>query len=99
MSEPEGAREASPPERSVLSASIYRGISQTCAGLLYLGSNALVARTLGPKGNGTYNLLTFLSAIAVQLTSLGVPAANTYFVANGKFSRRALVSNSFCLLI
>ncbi len=59
-----------------------------------LGLVALVARTLGPEGQGRYALAVFLPTVIVLLTNLGVPTANTYFLGRRDVSARAALATS-----
>ncbi|MCK5620007.1 MAG: flippase [Candidatus Krumholzibacteria bacterium] len=59
-----------------------------------LGLVALIARTLGPDGQGKYALAILLSTLIVILSNLGVPSANVYFIGRGDVSvNRALRTN------
>lgn len=46
----------------------------------------LIARTLGPEGNGLYALALLLPTTMAQLLNLGVAPANVYYVGRGDFS-------------
>jgi len=75
----------------------YRIFSQTAVGILAFTTSAIVARRLGPATNGVYTIATVTAALVVQLTSLGVPPANTHFVASGRFRASLIVGNSVWL--
>jgi O-antigen/teichoic acid export membrane protein len=51
-----------------------------------LGLVALIARTLGPDGQGKYAVAVLLSTLMVTLCNLGVPSANVYFLGRGDVS-------------
>ena len=53
---------------------------QTAANTINLGIMVLLARALGPQGNGQYSLALLLPTMLGQLLNLGVSSANIYFV-------------------
>ena len=61
----------------------------------------IVARWLGAEGLGQLAVINVAVATLVQLASLGLPSANTYFIAQDKHQLRAAATNSlvFALLI
>jgi O-antigen/teichoic acid export membrane protein len=61
----------------------------------------IVARWLGAEGLGQLAVINVAVAMLVQLASLGLPSANTYFIAQDKHQLRAAATNSlvFALLI
>jgi O-antigen/teichoic acid export membrane protein len=61
----------------------------------------IVARWLGAEGLGQLAVINVAVGTLVQLTSLGLPSANTYFIAQDKRQLRAAAMNSlvFALLI
>lgn len=59
---------------------------QMVGGLAAVALSALLARCLGPEGNGQYQCAVLLSATLVMLGNLGVPAGTTYFVSRGDFA-------------
>jgi O-antigen/teichoic acid export membrane protein len=62
-----------------------------------LGLVALIARTLGPDGQGKYALAILLSALIVILSNLGVPSANVYFIGRGDVSVSRAMRTSLML--
>jgi len=64
-----------------------------------LGLVALIARTLGPEGQGRYALAVFLPTVIVLLTNLGVPTANAYFLGRGDVLARAALTTSIRLWV
>jgi len=48
------------------------------------GSGLIVARWLGPEGFGIYSVLNVTVALALQIGSVGLPSANTYFIARDR---------------
>lgn len=57
----------------------------------------LIARLLGPEGRGQYAVAIAVGAIGSQALSLGLQAANTYFVAREPDILRRLTSNTIAL--
>src|SRR5436305_14851399 len=49
--------------------------------LCIVGSSVVVARWLGPEGTGALAVLNVTVALALQLGSVGLTSATTYFVA------------------
>jgi O-antigen/teichoic acid export membrane protein len=76
-----------------------RVFSQAAVGILAFATSAIVARKLGPADNGVYTIATVATAVIVQLTSLGVPPANTHFAASGRFQLSLIVVNSVWLVL
>ena len=58
-----------------------------CVGLL----TVIVARELGPSGQGLFATAFSLTLILVQVGSLGLPVSNPYFAARDEDSQRAIV--------
>ena len=55
----------------------------------------IVARWLGAEGLGQLAVINVAVATVVQLASLGLPSANTYFIAQDNRRLRAVAINSF----
>jgi O-antigen/teichoic acid export membrane protein len=53
---------------------------------LGLALSILLARTLGPEGNGLYALALLLPTTMAQMLNLGVAPANIYYVGRGEIS-------------
>jgi O-antigen/teichoic acid export membrane protein len=53
-----------------------------------LGSTVLIARLLGPTGNGEYALAMLLPTMLATFLNLGVAPANVYFVGRGEVTAR-----------
>lgn len=58
---------------------------QFLAGLLQLGSGIVVARLLGLEAMGIYTLSLLFPLLLGNLLNLGIPSANVYYIASGKF--------------
>lgn len=68
---------------------VGRDASQTMAVEIWsislgLALSILLARTLGPEGNGLYALALLLPTTMAQMLNLGVAPANIYFVGRGE---------------
>jgi len=85
--------------RDLLRSGFVRQGTQTAAtrvilmGLMVV-SSIVIARGLGPEQRGVFGLAVSLVAVAVQFGHLGLPAANTYFVARRRERLGAIVGNS-----
>jgi O-antigen/teichoic acid export membrane protein len=82
-----------------------RSIALTLAARLLMTANSvvagiIVARWLGAEGLGQLAVINVAVATVVQLASLGLPSANTYFIAKDNRRLRAVAINSivFALL-
>jgi O-antigen/teichoic acid export membrane protein len=53
--------------------------------LLALITSVVIARTLGPEGNGIYTLATLFPLLLVTFTNLGIGPATVYYVAQDKY--------------
>ena len=49
-----------------------------------LGASIIVGRWLGPEGLGALAVLSVTVALALQISSAGLPSANTYFIARDR---------------
>lgn len=61
---------------------------QLVAVVLGLGLAVMLARTLGPVGNGTYAMTILLPTMLSLLFNLGIPSANVYYVGRGSVPLR-----------
>jgi len=57
-------------------------------------SGILLARMLGPEGRGQVAVATAIGVIGVQVGGLGLPVANTYFVAKDRLHLPFLLGNA-----
>ncbi len=57
---------------------------QLAAGLLQLATVVIIARVLGPAGNGQYALALLLPTMLATFLNLGIAPANVYFLGAGK---------------
>ncbi|MCK8604363.1 flippase [Desulfoferrobacter suflitae] len=64
-----------------LSSNIARTLArQLTAALLQLGTVILIARSLGPEGNGQYSVSLLLPTFLSTLLNLGIGPANVYYI-------------------
>ncbi|MDD4170409.1 MAG: sugar transferase [Desulfotomaculaceae bacterium] len=61
-------------------------LRQIVAALMGVGLAVLLARTLGPQGNGTYAMTILLPTLLANLLNLGIPSANAYYIGRGNIS-------------
>ena len=57
-------------------------------------TSIILARTLGPTGKGIYALIILIPAVMLKLGSLGIEAANVYFIGSKQYEPKDVVSNS-----
>lgn len=57
-------------------------------------SSSLIARALGPEGRGRYSVVLNISELAVQFMSIGLFAANVYFVSKKREYAKFAMGNS-----
>lgn len=57
---------------------------QLTAGLLQLATVVIIARVLGPAGNGQYAVALLLPTMLATFLNLGIAPANVYFLGAGK---------------
>jgi O-antigen/teichoic acid export membrane protein len=62
--------------------------------LLTVATVSVVARALGPSGQGLFAVAYTLSLLLVQLGGLGLATANPYFTARDRTSRPRIVGNA-----
>ena len=85
--------------RTLISNPFFRQISDTFATRLVgialgLAASVIISRILGPEGRGRFAAAACLSAIGVQFGNLGLPAANTYYVARDRRKLATAVGNA-----
>lgn len=61
--------------------------------------SAVIARELGPSGRGAVAVAFGLALVLIQLGTVGITAANPYFVAREPETRGRLVANSLMLAL
>ena len=65
--------------------------------LLVLGTQIIIARTLGPVGKGMFSLTLLVANIIVAITHGSLSNASSHFIGRHPNSRRAIAGNSFFL--
>ncbi|MFH1957028.1 MAG: flippase [bacterium] len=79
------------------SLKIFSGrIAVIIAGAL---ANILIARILGPEGQGIYTLIILLPFLAAKIGDLGIGHANVYFLGKKEHGLQKIANNSFSLAI
>lgn len=63
-----------------------------------LGTAVIVARVLGPRGNGLFHATLTLGLLGVQFGNLGLHASNTYFIARDPSRLPALLANTLAIV-
>ena len=61
-------------------------LQQASTALCTLGTSILVARSLGPAGQGAYGVVFTLAVLCMTVGNLGVGPATVFYVSNGRFS-------------
>ena len=89
MTEDSGTTPALAIEEPVAFGSLVSGVAVTFTTRLLIvactiGASIIVARWLGPQGTGALAVLNVTVALALQLGSVGLPSATTYFVAKDR---------------
>jgi O-antigen/teichoic acid export membrane protein len=64
---------------------------------LALLTSVIIARTLGPDGNGVYTLAVLFPLLVVTFTNLGIGPATVYYVAQGKYAVRDVLGSDVLL--
>jgi len=62
--------------------------------LIGFASTIITSRILGPEGRGVFSLAITIGSLGARLANLGLPAANTYFLARKPKLLPALLGNS-----
>jgi O-antigen/teichoic acid export membrane protein len=57
---------------------------------LGIATSVLIARSVGPTGKGSFDLIIATAALLVMVLSLSLPPGITYVVAQGKVSSNVL---------
>jgi O-antigen/teichoic acid export membrane protein len=65
--------------------------------LLALVTSVVIARTLGPEGNGIYTLATLFPVLLVTFTNLGIGPATVYYVAQERYPLPEVLGNNVVL--
>lgn len=67
--------------------------------LIGVGVSIILARALGPEGNGIYALALLLPSFIITFGNLGIGSATVYYVARGEFRRQEIVGSNVLLSI
>ena len=63
-------------------------LRQVAGLLLSFALGVMLARLLGPEGNGRYAMAMLLPALVLNFLNMGIPAANVYFLGSRRVSLR-----------
>ncbi len=63
--------------------------------LLSALAGIIIARTLGPYGNGLLAIIVMVGTVVLTLGSLGIGAFNTYAISNKSVEKKDIIGNSF----
>ena len=72
-------------------------VGQILAAALTFFAHALLARWLGPTGNGAFNLGLLIAALSVYALNLGLGSSNLYFVGIRRFPLSDIMGNSLAV--
>ncbi|MBI4775732.1 MAG: flippase [Deltaproteobacteria bacterium] len=61
-------------------------LRQVAALLLSFALGVMLARLLGPEGNGRYAMALLLPALIISFLNMGIPSANVYFLGSRRVS-------------
>ena len=83
----------------VIRSDFVRKVAETFATRILLigiglATSVIVARILGPEGQGLYALAVVIGVIGVQFANLGLHASNTYYVARDRKLLPPLLGNT-----
>ena len=62
--------------------------------LIGLGSSVIIARVLGPRGNGIYSLAILLPALLVIFGNFGIGQSSIFYVGKKKYSAKEILANN-----
>lgn len=62
--------------------------------IIGLATAVAVARALGPEGRGAFSAAMAISALGIQIATLGLSTSNTYYAARDHAQVRQLIGNS-----
>jgi O-antigen/teichoic acid export membrane protein len=89
---------ADPPQQARLRTDVFLTFAGKGATLvLGLATAAVIARRLGPSGQGVFAVACSLTLMLVQLGSLGLTSANPYFAARSPAQLPKIIANAFWL--
>lgn len=76
---------------------VFTLLRQLSSVLVGLGLSILLARTLGPKGNGIYTLALLFPTLLSSFFNLGLAPANVYFISRGEISVYNAFKTNLCI--
>ena len=66
---------------------------------LSLATNVILARSLGPERRGIYAVAVLIPSILTLLTSLGIGAANVFYISRATLDKRQVVGVSIAAAV
>jgi O-antigen/teichoic acid export membrane protein len=67
--------------------------------LMTLLASVVIARSIGPRGQGIYAATTFIALIAIAVAGLGIPWSNQAFAGRRGYVARSLAANSYVFVL
>lgn len=82
---------------SFLKSTLVTFSTQVTTVILSIISSIVIARVLGPSGNGAYSLIILLPTLMASFGNLGIDVSNLYFAGKKKYQLYNIASNSLIL--
>lgn len=79
--------------RSFLSDAVSVSTANILSTLMQIGCGVLIARLLGPEGNGLYTYLLVVPTLVGVVTRLGVKRSTVFFISKKTFSYEDVISS------
>ena len=73
----------------------FTALTRMLSRIFGLLATVLLARSLGPDGNGHYTLAFLLASTTIALTNFGLSTTTVYYVARGEYSREQILGHLF----
>jgi len=74
-------------------------ITRVLTVILGLGVSIIIARFLGPKGQGIYSLAILLPSLLIIFTNFGIDSASIYFIGKKKYSPREVFGGNIIFTV
>lgn len=72
-------------------------ITRILSSIFALVSLIVVARSLGPEGQGFYTLVILFSSLLATFTTFGITIATVFYTGKNKYSRQEIIGNNIIL--
>ena len=79
--------------------SVITFTAQVLSIILGLASSVMLARMLGPRDRGIFELILLIHAVILRFGTLGLDASSVYFSGRNEFKLKDIVSNALSLSI